>query len=152
LVKIALWKILVRLVFRLVQLVFKYQLSWFLDQLSRFWSRSTFVLSQPQVHVQFLKTSSAGFGPGPPSYSVSGPAEIYSAENRLNRFLIPAQSVFEQKGQKRLVLHRRAPPTLSHTSLLPLSPIEEHAPKSISNLRNTSHSLTHLLPLPFQIF
>jgi hypothetical protein len=43
-----------------------------------------------------------------------------------------------------------APPIYTHSYLSPHR--KEHDLNSISNPRNTSHSLSHLLPLPFQIF
>jgi hypothetical protein len=70
LAKIALWKILVQLVFRLVQLVFKYWFSRTLNRFSVWWKpvQPVFVLFtffyQSAVSVSFLKIGSAGFGTG----------------------------------------------------------------------------------------
>ena len=51
----------------------------------------------------------------------------------------PGQPVYVQKSKKRLVLE----PHLYIYSLLPLSPTGEHDLDSISNMRDTSHSLSH---------
>jgi hypothetical protein len=68
-----------------------------------------------------------------------------------------ADSLPDLPGVVQPVSDRKIFPTASfelHLYILtPTSlPTQEHDPNSISNLKNTSHSLTHLLPLPFQIF
>jgi hypothetical protein len=57
---------MVQLVFRLVHLVFKYQLSWFLDRLIQFGPGPPFYSASHKSVFSFLKTSSAGFGPAQP--------------------------------------------------------------------------------------
>jgi hypothetical protein len=47
----------------------------------------------------FLKTSSVDFGLVHLPTHADGSVGICSAENRFSQFLIPAQPIFEQKGQ-----------------------------------------------------
>jgi hypothetical protein len=65
LAKIALWKILVQLVFRLVQLVFKYWFSWFFRLVQLVFKNSQPVFGPPQPDTQpvfnLVETGSTGF-------------------------------------------------------------------------------------------